>query len=1017
MKRSIVLASLLLLCVSAAFAQSVNLTTGGIGGRVTDSTTAGLPGVTVTAANTQTGLSRNVTTDDLGNYIVNLLPPGSYRVDAELAGLGKANRPTITVLLGNTTKVDLIINPAISEQITVTAAAPVVDVQRSGTAVTVTEEQIENLPILGRDFRSLAQLTPGIQSAFGSRITANGARGISTDYNIDGAASNNDFFGEQTGGTRASFTFSQAAIKEFQVVRSQYNAEYGRGVGATLNAITKSGTNDVSGEAFYYLRKRSWASTRALTLSNGQTVLDSFRARNSSQPGFAIGGPIVHDKLFYFLNGDFQRQKLPISPTDISRNANFTALPANIQQGFFDKIQALIGRPYTSELGYDQTFNQNTYLAKIDANVGSKNHFSIRDNYSSFENGNNQSFNQLSNQGVEHDKFNQLVGQGETVFTQNLFNQFIVQFSSDERPVVPNSTTPEVQITYSPGTSAFFGQNDFLPNNTKERKTQIKDTLQYILGSHTVKGGAEALLMKIDNLFPRNRNGVFVYNSVADFVNNIPTTYRQGYGAGGGLTSWKQNTYAIYAADNVHIGTKLTLDLSARYDWQTIPKPASNAFPQHPEFITQIKEDKNNIAPRLGFAYDLLGTGRTVLRGGTGKFFGYMPDILLSNPLTQISGNFNQVSITNCAAASNPVQCPTYPNILTPEQFAQLARVGTDIVTVGPNYAAQEAWRSSLQFEQQIGATMSVGVGGIYQKTKNVQGTRNINAVPQAYTFGNLPVYTINSPNRRYTDMGVVRELFSGEESSYKAVTLETHKLAVNNSNLSWSLSYTWSRSIDQDSNERSTSSSFLYDPFNPKLSEGPSDNDVPHRVGGGLIYRLPFGFTISGIASWRSGVPYNRGIAFTGAMNINGLTQTTGNIPVFVDSSGNIVDLTTLNGKTRPEIAAALAGTHMIGRNTERQPNVWSADARLSKVFGLTRGLQLEILGEVFNVLNTKNRFVTTTNQNMFNAVYTASTDKYTITRVTVSPTNTTPRFGFENSYESSVDPRQIQVAAKIRF
>ena len=1008
---------ILVFCVvfaGSAFAQSTNQTTGGIAGKVTDNTNSALPGVTVTVTNIDTGLTRSTVTETDGAYSFNLLPPGPYRIEAELAGLGKVNVPRVVVLLGNSTPSNLILAPQVSETITVTAAAPVVDPNRSGTATSVTEQQIESLPLLGRDFRALASLTPGIQSAFGSRITANGARGISTDYNIDGATSNNDFFGEQTGGTRAPFTFSQAAIKEFQVIRSQYNAEYGRGVGATLNAITKSGTNDLSGEAFYFLRKKGWASSRPLTLSNGQTVVESFRAKDSSQPGFAVGGPIMRDRLFFFLNGDFQRQKLPIAATDITLNSAFTSLPAATQSAFLAKIQNLTGMAYSDQLLYDQTFNQNTYLVKFDANVGMKNHFSLRDNYSNFENGNNQSFNLLSNQGVEHDKFNQLVAQGETVFTNSLFNQFIAQYGTDERPVDPNTFSPEVVVTYAAGRTAFFGQNDFLPNNTKEKKIQLKDTINYIWNDHSFKVGTELLFLNIDNLFPRNRAGVFRYNSVQDFLDDKPNQFQQGYGAGEGLTSWDQNTYAIYASDNFHIGSKLSLDLGLRYDWQTMPEPETNAFPQHPEFITDISED-HNLAPRLGFAYDITGTGRSVLRGGTGKFYGYMPDILLSNPLTQISGNFNQISIT-CATATT-VKCPAYPAVLTPEQFAQLARVSTDIVTIGPNYEAQEAWRSSLQFEQQIGTAYSVGIGGIYQNTTHVQGTRNVNAVRLPYTFGDVPVYTINSPNRPYTDMGVVRQLFSDEKARYRAWTLETHRLAINNSNVSWDLSYTWSRSLDQDTNERSTSTSFLYDPFNPKLSEGLSDNDVTHRIVGDVTYRLPLGFTIAGIGSYRSGVPYSRTIAFSGAMNLNGLTQTTGNIPVFLDSNGQIIDLTQASGLTRPQLADFLGarGAHIIGRNTERQPDVWNVDLRLAKTFGLPRGVQLEVLGEVFNVFNTKNRFIGTANQTMFNAVYTAATDRYTITRVNNAAGQ--PTFGLVNGYDSSVDPRQYQVAAKIRF
>ncbi|MEO8217103.1 MAG: carboxypeptidase regulatory-like domain-containing protein [Acidobacteriota bacterium] len=1023
LRRGAVLGAIIctLLFSGSAFAQSGSATTGSISGVVADSSGAILPGVTITAVNIDTGLTRNAVTESDGAYVLNLLQPGRYRVTAELAGLGTSTVPSVTVLLGNATRADVKLTPQVSETLTVTAEAPIVDTTRSGTAQSVTEEQINNLPLLGRDFRSLAQLTPGIANTFGGRITSNGSRGIGTDYNIDGASSNNDFFGEQTGGTRAPFTFSQAAIKEFQVIRAQYSAEYGRGVGATLNAITKSGTNDLDGEAFYFLRKRSWAATRPVKLSNGQTVQESFRARNSSQPGFAVGGPIIHDTLFYFLNGDFQRQKLPIIATDIRTRSAFTTLSPDTQAAFLAKLQTLTGRPYAEGTSYDQTFDQNTYLAKIDWNAGNNNHFSLRDNYSSFENGNNQSSSSdLSNQGTETDKFNQLVGQAETIITSNLFNQALIQYSKDERPVDP-VTTNSPEIVVNVGGNVFFGHNDFLPNNTTEKKTQLKDSVQWSLGTHTLKGGAEALLMKIDNLFPRNRSGIFRYSSVADYLADKVNQFNQGFGEGGGLTSWNQNTYGFFVTDNFRVGTKLTVDAGVRYDWQTVPKPATNVFPQHPELIDNFHEDTNNIAPRVGFAYDLFGTGRSVLRGGTGKFYGYMPDILLSNPLTQISGNFNQITLT-CATAT-VVKCPAFPNVLSPDQFNQLASFSSDIVTFGPEYQAQEAWRSSLQFEQQFGPTMSVGIGGIYSKLKHVQGSRNINAVPLGISLGNLPLYSVDTNTRSqrlYTDLGSVRELFSGEEASYRAVTLETHKLALNNSNLSWDLSYTYSRSIDQDSNERSTSSSFLFDPNNPSLSQGRSDSDVPHRIVGDLTYHLPLGFLVSGIGSWRSGVPYTAGIQFTGsgtsANGLNGLSQQSGNIPVFVDSSGNVIDLLAANNFSRAQLVDFLSGARLLQRNTERQPSVWDVDLRLSKLFGLGRGMNLELIGEVFNVLNTKNRFVTSGNQVYYRATYNATTDKYTFTRPTVSG-STAPSFGTVNGYESSVDPRQIQLAAKFSF
>jgi hypothetical protein len=1014
-----VLALALLGCLvgSSAFGQTADITTGAIGGQVLDGTGNGVPGATVTVVNAENGLRRAVVTDVDGLYSATLLPTGRYRVDAELTGLGRAAVPEVEVILGRITRVDLTLRLQTTETVTVTAATPLIETGRTATTMSITNDQIQSLPLLGRDFRSLASLTPGVVDSFGGRITANGARGVATDYNIDGASSNNDFFGENTGGTRAPFTFSQAAIKEFQVVRSQYDAEFGRGVGAQLNAITRSGSNQLSGEVFLFGRRRDWAKKRPDRFSNGQLVVDSFRAKDSTQPGFAIGGPLVKDKVFFFGNFDAQRQKLPVTATDIRTTTNFLALSPTLQQQFLTKLEGYIGHPYEQELAYDQTFNQNTYLGKVDINLGTKYRLSIRDNFTNFENANNQPIGQHSNQGVEHDKFNQLVGQLTMVMSPKMVNLVTIQHSHDERPIDPVSTPgPEISVSGITTSGILFGPLDSLPNNTKETKIQVKDTLQYVQGKHSLKVGTDLLFMNIDNLFARNLNGVFLYNTPQLYVSDQPSSYRQGYGPGGGLTSWSQNTLAFFVADNYKVTTRLTLDLGLRYDWQTMPLPAANVFPQHPEFIDNIKEDRNNVAPRLGVAYDLTGDGKAVLRGGTGLFFGYMPDILLSNPLTQISGNFNQITIS-CTATNLTVPCPTFPNLLTPDQFGLLARTSTDIVTIAPDYQAQQAWRSNVQFERQLPGGFSVGIGGVYAKLTNVQGSRNVNAVKSGFMLGNVPHYNLQAPDRRYTDMGVVRELCSCEEADFKALTLETHKLALRDGRLSWDLSYTLSKSVDQDTNERSTSSSFLFDPNNPALSEGPSDNDVRHRVVGDFTYRTLWGIAVSGIAQFRTGVPFNGGISFTGSgipgspTSLSGLSQTTGNIPVFVDTAGEVIDLTQASGFSRAQFAQFLAdrGATIIGRNAFRQPSFWNVDLRVSKSFELSGRRRIEVLAEVFNLTNRQNRFISSANQNRFASTYTQATDRYTFTQVN--------SFGLVNSYLSSSDPRQFQVAAKLFF
>jgi len=1028
------LIALLCLVPVAVPAQTVNVTSGAINGIVMDSSGAVLPGVSVTATSLDTGTTRTVTSEKDGKYTINLLQPGRYRVDAELSGLGKARIVSVDVLLGNSTRADLKIAPQLTETVEVTATS--VDSSRTGAASSVTSEQIANLPILGRDFRSLAALTPGIVDAFGGRVTANGARGIATDYNIDGATSNNDFFGENTGGTRAPFTFSQAAIREFQVIRSQYDAEFGRGVGAQVNAITKSGTNDYHGETFFFRRSRQWATSRpnylgtcAFNTTTGapifndpanptcRSIVDSFRAKDSTQGGFAVGGPLRQNKAFFFGNFDSQRQRLPIKPTDIRDLSGFAALTPGDQQALLTKIAGLVGHPYEQELVYATTFDQNTYLGKVDVNLNTNTRLSVRNNFTNFENGNNQSTGQLSNQGTENDKFNQLVGQVTSILSPRMVNEALVEFSVDQRPIAPVSTSPEVQLSVGT-TSVFLGQNDFLPNNTKERKLQAKNTLRFSRGSHSFKIGGELVSIHIDNLFPRNVNGVYVFSNVANYLANTPNSYRQGYGPGGGLTSWTQNTFAFFLQDNVRVNARLTMDWGLRYDWQTMPRPEANVFPQHSEFVANIKADMNNVAPRFGFAYDLSGDGKQVIRGGGGRFFGHMPAILLSNPLTQISGNFLQGSIGNCMTVGLAVPCPTYPSILTAAQFAQLgATAGIDIVTISPNYGAQESWRSNLQYERQFAKGYSAAAGVILSKMTNVQGTRNINAVSSGIALAGLPLYDLGAATRRYTDMGVVRELCSCEEASYKAFTLETRKMTSSRWMPSWDVSYTLASSIDQDSNERSTSSSFLWDPLNPSLSEGPSDNDVRHRFVGNAIYKLPYGVQLSTIFQIRSGLPYNGGIVHSvSGSSLNGLNQMTGSVSVFVNSSGAIIDMTQANGMNRAQLSTFLndRGARLAGRNTFRQPSWHTLDLRLAKTFDFSSGsrrMQVQLIGEGFNLLGTRNEFISTANQNRYR-VNVATGNIYTFTDL-AGPTG----FGVTNSYAGTPDPRQGQVAVKFIF
>ena len=998
------------LIVATPLLAQTETTTGSINGVISDNTGGALPGVTVTATNTQTGLSRTAVTESDGTYTIPQLPPGTYRVNAELAGLGTARRTGVSILLGSSTKVDVKLQPQLAETITVTADSPVVDTTDATAGEAVTQREIENLPILGRDFKDLILLTPGVTTAFGGRVSLVGARGTAVDFNIDGANANSDFFAEERGGTAAPYVFSQAAIREFKVIRNTYSSEYSRGGGGTMNAITKSGTNELDGEAFYYLRDKEWADKRKI---NG--IEESFDARDAAQYGVAVGGPILRDRLFWFINADLQRIEEPFNTVDFRNSTQFAALPADVRTGVVTKLEQLVGHSLDQEFRYDTRKNQDTWLAKIDWNAGSKNHFNLRWNNSEFNNFPSESTGTLSAQGEEFNTVNSYVGQLDSVLSNSLYNFALGQYSLEERPINPLTTTfPKINISGLTSGTVSFGQQDFLPNGTDEEKWEIKDTLTWIGGSHQVKTGFNYLTVDVANLFVRDRAGDFFFNTPAAFLAGTPNRFEQGFGPVA-VTAFDFQQYGGFLMDTWRPIPKLTLDLGLRYDFMTMPQPLRNAYEATaPDLDNNFQEDSDNIAPRIGFAYDLMGDGNSVIRGGIGQYYTAIPGILLAQPLQQTARLFSNYTFT-CSAT---LQCPTFPSIFTEAQLAAFnASALLDVTAISPDFESAESVRGSLGYQQRIFNDYSFEVEGIVGKHTKQQRLVNVNAVPNGIVFGDLIQYTVDTPNKRYPSFLNARMHISDGEGDYKSATVSLRKLALQGGRFSWLAHYTWSEAIDQDTNSRSTSTSFSYDPYDPSVSEGPSDNDVTHRVVASGTYQLPLGFFVSGIFNWRTGQPYTRNVFFTGGPgSLTGIARMP-NVPVFVDSSGNVIDISQAMGTAATISPAELAsfinsrGGRIIGRNTENQPDFMNIDLRLSKRFGLPMGMDVELIAEVFNLLNEANKFITFTNQSEFTIrqTGTASAPRYAVTK--------NANYGIENGLDFNSPPRQYQAAVKFHF
>jgi len=906
-------AAAVLLAPNAGWAQSSG-STGQIIGTATDADGGAMPGATITASNTETGFSRTAITDTAGFFRLDLLPVGIYDVKATLDGFRAEIKRGARVGLGSSVRIDYFLaESAISEEIVVTAEAPVIETTNPSVSASVGDRAIANLPLQGRDFTDFAILAPGAVAADetqgGGRGGINmGARGIQNSFNIDGSHSRSSFFGEERGGTRPPFTFSQAAIKEFQIIQSSYNLQFNAS-GGVMNAITKSGTNDFRGEVFYYYRDDSFIEEDALGFDSS--------AFDQKQYGFALGGPIVKDKLHFFVSYDSQDYVTPYE-------ARFRDFPDG-RQG---EWEAITGLDYDNETGeIEQTNDADVILLKLDWQLSDNHLLTLRDNYSTQEGENltsSYSNTGRSNNGFEENSFNSFVASLNSVLSENAFNELIVQYASEERPRTANNMDlPETGIY---GYKANWGQNQFLPNFLDEDRLQIIDNFTYYLGEHTLKAGMNLDFVAFDDGFYRYGGGAYSYSEWDDFFNDEPYSYTQSFSDYDGAVKFDTDYYAFYLQDEWRTTPNFTLTYGLRYDLQAHddPKETNPLFPD----TGQIPDDTNNWAPRVGFAWDLAGDGKQVLRGGAGYFYDNTPTLLDANAMLA-----NGVRVIRVSERCSYGGCPTYPDRWG--GLGDLDSVTPDIFVYDPNFENPETLRISLGYEREVMTDFSLGVDLIYSETKNLERKfdQNIGAATGELTDDGRPVYVPYYYQSNYPDFEQIMTFTSDAEAEYKAIVLKGRKRFSNG----WMLdaSYTWSEAEDNDSNERSVSSSSAYpeDQFNLNGDWGPSNFDVQHKFVMSGSYQLPWDMMVSGIIYIRSGFPYS---AMDGRDHNN-------------------------DGYSRNERAVIETSPGVFyhyTRNTFRQPYYRNMDLRLSKTFIFGRNLELEIIAEAFNVTNEENMY-----------------------------------------------------------
>ncbi len=1055
MKRRMSLVPIVLFLASSTVALAQTAGSGSIDGTVMDSAGAVVPGAAIVIHSDDTGVDRDITTNDSGFYAATFLQPGMYEVTAAKPGFAKIDRKGLLVEVGRSLTIDFTLTVQTSaETVTVTAESPVVDTSKTEASQEVTENLVENLPIVGRRWDNFVLLTPGVTTD-GGLVSYRGISGLYNNNLVDGANNNQAFFSEARGRSTAPYTYSLDSIQEFQVSVADYSAEFGQAAGGVINATTKSGTNGYHGDLFYYLR---YPSLNALDPVNKASGIYVQGIRQQQQFGGSTGGPAIKDKLFYFLTYDGARKVFPISYTS-------TAFPTISSPSLACPV--LITATQCAEANAYLRGNLGTFprdgvndvaFGKLDYQVNSTNHLSaaldIEDyhapnSYNTSTTVNNSSVS-ANGPAVTHTRA--FVANWDSTLSNSMVNNFRFQWGLDNEIIEGNGTGPSVSVTNVTG----YGLPNALPRPAfpDEHRLQFADTLSWIKGRHQIKVGydANAIHELLINLF--EGGGVYSYSGANAFNNWLYDVF--GVNIGDGLTGRHYTSLAQVTDPITHVGkddfydtdfagfvedswkarSNLTVNLGLRYDIQLIPQPPipNDATPLTAATTTKINTDSNNFGPRIGLAWE--PAKDTVVRVGYGMFYGKTSNSTWYAVRVE-NGIFQQTF--NCT----PTTCPslTFPNLIfTPPGGAPTAPFPgalTPVVTpftppsatqlvhgVTPDFVNPLVHEGEVTIERKLPGNISVSLGYLVSRALHLPvfvdgnvapatGTHTydiLNAAGAVVSSDTEPFYT----QRLNPQTGIVLVGESVINSTYNAGVVTFRKPFSHGVELL--ANYTYSKSIDDGAVAGANGTFFgtdpPVDPLNQKREYGPSDLDQRNRFAGSVVYVPQFFSHVSNKALH----------AILNGYSFSNVTTLAGAQPLFATISGfpsGGIDSGLTGGETTNTGGTTGGRPTWLGRNVYRGHPLYNVDVRVSRDFAIRERFHLVMLAEAFNLFNHTNISAVNTTAFTYTAVGSGE-----CTKALASGTNgclvPSPTFMAPTSSTSTnglYGARQLQFSAKLIF
>jgi len=886
----------LILVLGAGRAEAQATASATIQGTVLDKSQAAVTGAEVVVTNKATGATRTAPSSDTGYYRFDLLSAGVYTVKISKAGFATVLE-TVELLVGETTTANATLEPgAVSQTIEVTTEAPVVDITKTDVSQNITPTEVENLPMVGRDVANLAYLVPGVKAADSydptknryAILSVNGNGGRDVNVTVNGVDNKDNTVGGPV------MQLPLEAVQEFQISTQRFSAVNGRSEGAAINQITKSGTNTLHGSVFGYFRDTNLNTDEKDATGHGGST-PSHPDYTRQQFGGSIGGPIKKDKLFGFFVIEREREHQQ-QAEDVTAFDELTTAQAN---GLAAQSSATIPRP----------FFEWRYNGRADWVVNDKNtvYLSYTAQTNDSQNDQSDGTGDLTNGNFTRNHL--IIGNvtWNSLLSNNTVNQFTLGYQYWNNLIASSISAPLVTFP-----NASFGTNTNVPQQSYQKKWQFKDDFSKTVGRHTFKTGVDFINNPIEG-------GFFEFSSTLEIdfrknpnvIINDPATYPQGFGTAGlitGMTIANGNPYfnvatkqlGLYAQDDWKVNNRLTLNLGLRWDKdfnmiggsdikdsRTYQELVAINSPLSNPYVRKIaKDDNKDFSPRVGFAYDLTGGSKHVVRGGLGLYFG---NVFQNIPLflEQMSNPTVFQTVLSLSSPSDPVpgtgknlgqwQYGIDPLPTVPAPSGQLADLSVGRL-MDPDYRnpvteefnAGYSWAINANSAFEVEYTHVLGLHG--NKTINIDQKVPVGGVcctrPLSAAFGAAGQPVLAS----------VRNEESINRSHYDGVNFTFRQRMNRRFQLSANYTLAWANSYDGGGGSFRNYPRNAYSPF-ASYEWGPSPNDERHHVTLYGIVDLPKGFQLAPIMQFGSARPYNLTNSYN-TLNTGGGTGTAVLVP-----------------------------------------------------------------------------------------------------------------------------------------